>query len=215
MLLPPEVRSLVPCRSLFLGLDSLACHWLVRRSCLSLFYLLTSHSNFAFPSCPGACLLFLRDAICLLSSTEFVQGHVCVHVDCTVDIVNPALSSPHCLMVVYANHRLFYLNLQTQPIRARIVHSGAATHGRSAMQPAAGRPRAELYTTTTMDTGASSSDSSTPKRPIYQVETTGSYWGDVREAFKVSGPPARVVRVPNCCSLSAQSWVKEENLRSR
>jgi hypothetical protein len=27
--------------------------------------------------------------------------------------------------------------------------------------------------------------SSTPRRPIYQTETTGNYWGDVREAFKV------------------------------
>lgn len=27
--------------------------------------------------------------------------------------------------------------------------------------------------------------SSTPRRPIYQTETTGSYWADVREAFKV------------------------------
>ena len=27
--------------------------------------------------------------------------------------------------------------------------------------------------------------SSTPRRPIYQTETTGNYWVDVREAFKV------------------------------
>jgi len=24
----------------------------------------------------------------------------------------------------------------------------------------------------------------TPRRPIYQTETTGNYWADVREAFK-------------------------------
>ncbi|KAI0251969.1 hypothetical protein BJV78DRAFT_1125294 [Lactifluus subvellereus] len=29
--------------------------------------------------------------------------------------------------------------------------------------------------------------SSTPRRPIYQTETTGNYWGDVREAFKRIG----------------------------
>ncbi len=27
--------------------------------------------------------------------------------------------------------------------------------------------------------------SSTPRRPIFQTETTGDYWSDVREAFKV------------------------------
>ena len=27
--------------------------------------------------------------------------------------------------------------------------------------------------------------SSTPRRPIFQTETTGNYWSDVREAFKV------------------------------
>jgi len=27
--------------------------------------------------------------------------------------------------------------------------------------------------------------SSAPRRPIYQTETTGTYWTDVREAFKV------------------------------
>jgi hypothetical protein len=27
--------------------------------------------------------------------------------------------------------------------------------------------------------------SSAPRRPIYQTETTGNYWVDVREAFKV------------------------------
>ncbi len=27
--------------------------------------------------------------------------------------------------------------------------------------------------------------SSSPRRPIYQTETTGNYWTDVREAFKV------------------------------
>ena len=30
--------------------------------------------------------------------------------------------------------------------------------------------------------------SSTPRRPIYQTETTGNYWADVREAFKVQSP---------------------------
>jgi hypothetical protein len=28
--------------------------------------------------------------------------------------------------------------------------------------------------------------SSTPRRPIFQTETTGDYWSDVREAFKVT-----------------------------
>ncbi|CAL1712420.1 unnamed protein product [Somion occarium] len=30
----------------------------------------------------------------------------------------------------------------------------------------------------------SSSDSSASKRPVYETHTTGSYWGDVKEAFK-------------------------------
>ena len=31
--------------------------------------------------------------------------------------------------------------------------------------------------------------SPTPRRPIFQTETTGDYWSDVREAFKVRPRP--------------------------
>ena len=37
--------------------------------------------------------------------------------------------------------------------------------------------------------------SSTPRRPIYQTETTGSYWADVREAFKVRSSPCLALHV--------------------
>jgi hypothetical protein len=34
----------------------------------------------------------------------------------------------------------------------------------------------------------------TPRRPIYQTETTGNYWADVREAFKVQSLPSCIAR---------------------
>jgi len=39
---------------------------------------------------------------------------------------------------------------------------------------------------------------STPRRPIYQTETTGNHWTDVREAFKV----CIVVHIPPLPSVS-------------
>ncbi|KAI9465529.1 hypothetical protein BJY52DRAFT_1244516 [Lactarius psammicola] len=37
--------------------------------------------------------------------------------------------------------------------------------------------------------------SSTPRRPIFQTETTGDYWSDVREAFKRLSPREDLQRV--------------------
>ncbi|KAI0283936.1 hypothetical protein BGY98DRAFT_911224 [Russula aff. rugulosa BPL654] len=64
--------------------------------------------------------------------------------------------------------------------------------------------------------------SSTPRRPIYQTETTGNYWADVREAFKhigevpcarnsllsgiASGVGVGVIRGLSVHPLSASHW---------
>ncbi|KAH9179198.1 hypothetical protein EDB89DRAFT_2063317 [Lactarius sanguifluus] len=37
--------------------------------------------------------------------------------------------------------------------------------------------------------------SSTPRRPIFQTETTGNYWSDVREAFKRLSPREDLQRI--------------------
>jgi len=37
--------------------------------------------------------------------------------------------------------------------------------------------------------------SSTPRRPIFQTETTGDYWSDVREAFKRLSPREDLERI--------------------
>jgi hypothetical protein len=41
--------------------------------------------------------------------------------------------------------------------------------------------------------------SPTPRRPIYQTETTGNYWADVREAFKVQSSSSTLPVSRRCC----------------
>jgi len=42
---------------------------------------------------------------------------------------------------------------------------------------------------------APGTSSSTPHRPIYETESTGNYWGDVREAFKRLSPYEDLQRI--------------------
>lgn len=44
--------------------------------------------------------------------------------------------------------------------------------------------------------------SPTPRRPIFQTETTGNYWSDVREAFKVRRRPLNQPRLFHAYPLS-------------
>ena len=60
-------------------------------------------------------------------------------------------------------------------------------------------------------------ESSNPRRPVYQTETTGTYWGDVREAAKVGAP--FTPPPPHCTSsvgrdsrLSSNHAAKAENI---